>query len=292
MGTDSPAGPARYLDSNLNPIAYPMMAGYWEQIDFNNNMRTTGHIMVRMIVHPGIEPSEVEFEWMTPTLLKMKFRWPDFFRQVTPMLEFCTTQIGNGLTAPTYSREHALTISFGKFVAERMDDNNEVWDEGYLSFDRPMDQDIDRLDISILEATVGHKKFTCLQITANQNHVPDSPKKKKATVTSRSVRTSSSTGKNYDNVRRRDNDSQAGPQNESEANEENVPQKAGSKKSRSLRRNREGFLNRVINNVSNATHSALTLGSGYDDLEMEQRILDDNFVLDASDNMEEDAVSL
>ena len=120
------------------------------------------------------------------------------------MLEFDTVQLSTGAVVPKFGRDHQLTISFGKFVSERMDESNEVWDEGYLSFDRPMDDDVDNLEISVLDAKVGHKNYTCLQIVANEATKEPTPKKKKATITRRAVRTGSSTGKNYQNVRTRE----------------------------------------------------------------------------------------
>ena len=241
LGTNSPGGPARYLDSSFNPIPYPMMAGYWEKIDFNNNMKATGFIMVRMIVHPGVEPNEVECEWQSPTLLKIRFRWPQFFSGVLPMMEFDTTNEA-GVVTPKYGRDHQLTISLGKFVAERMDDNNEVWDEGYLTFDRAMDTDDDKIDVEILKAKHGHKSYTLLQIVAQQAH-DDGPKKSKAKVKSRDVKTGTSAGKNYPNIRTRE-------QEEDNMDERSSDDESDTENKRS--RTIGSVLNQITHNMSTA----------------------------------------
>ena len=142
MGTNSPAGPARFIDGDLNPMPYPMMAGYWEKIDFNNNMKSTGYVMVRMIVHPGINLSMVDAKWMSSTILKIRFCWPEFFKSVLQMLAFDVVTVpGTETTVPKFGRDHQLTGSFGKFVHGRMEDDGQVWDEGFMSFDRAMDMD-------------------------------------------------------------------------------------------------------------------------------------------------------
>ena len=56
----------------------------------------------------------------------------------------------------------------GHVVGNRLDDKNEVWDEGYFTFDREMDQDNDNLLVEVLTAENGGKKVTILQIHANE----------------------------------------------------------------------------------------------------------------------------
>ena len=94
MGTNSPSGPARFVDGDMNPIAYPMMAGYWDKIDFSNQMKNIGYIMVRMIVHPGITPQRVQCKWISSSTLQIRFSWPEFFTSVLQMLEFDTDTNG------------------------------------------------------------------------------------------------------------------------------------------------------------------------------------------------------
>lgn len=64
------------------------MTGYWENIDFNNNMKMTGFVMIRMIVDPEITPAMVDTKRQSPTLLKIRFCWPEFFKSVLQMLAF------------------------------------------------------------------------------------------------------------------------------------------------------------------------------------------------------------
>ena len=201
MGTNSPTGPACLMNGDMNPIPYPMMSGYWEKVDFVT-FEATGNVMIKMVIHNGINNvTDIEAIWQSPTLLKIRLRWPDWFGSVLQMLDFDQTSV-NGNSVPTYGRDHPLTLSLAKGVGARMNEQREVWDEGYLSFERAMDQDNDNLEVEILDVAVGQCKVRLLQIIAQE--AKDVPKKQKAKVKSRSVKTSSSSGKNHPNVRNRE----------------------------------------------------------------------------------------
>ena len=203
MGGNSPGAPT-FSGQDLNPVSFPMMAGFWEDIDFNNNMQKKGQVVIRMIIHNGISNTkDVEAEWKSSTVLKIRLRWPDWFSGVLQMMEFQTQNINGGIV-PVYGRSHPLTLSFGKHVYDRLDENNEVWDEGFFSFDRPMNEDSNILEVEILDVKVGAKEVKLLQITAQEARKADDAKKPKAIVTTRAVKTGSSAGKNYPNVRNRD----------------------------------------------------------------------------------------
>ena len=248
MGTNSPSGPARFVDSTLNPIAYPMMAGYWDKVDFNNGMKSTGVVMIRMIVHPGITPQMVDAKWEDTTLLKIRFCWPEFFTSVLQMLAFDTDDNG----APKFGREHQLTGSFGKFVHERINEDGQVWDEGYLSFDRPMNQDSSKINVEVLDAKVGAKKFTLLQIVAEED-VHEEEKGNKATIGSRSVSTNSNTGKTYPNIRDRDE-----RENEMDEEEETDVVEHSNKRNKSGGGVLNGFTHGISNALTNAFNTAPT----------------------------------
>jgi hypothetical protein len=202
MGTNSPAR-ATFLDGNLNPVTYPMMSGYWDVMDFSN-MEMTGKIMIRMVLHNSITQADIDASWENPTLLKIRFRWPGWFSSVLQMLEF-NTKTENGTSVPAYGRDHQLTISFGKFVHDKMDkETREVWDVGYFSFDREMDTDTTILEVEVLDVTVGMNNNRMLQIIAQQAKEPEEEIAKKVAVGSRNVQTSSNAGKTFQNVRNRE----------------------------------------------------------------------------------------
>ena len=252
MGTNSPSGPARFVDGHLNPIAYPMMAGYWEKIDFNNNMKATGYVMCRMIVHPGITPTMVDAKWQSSTLLKIRFCWPEFFKSVLQMLAFDTVDIGNGQEVPKFGREHQLTGSFGKFVHERIEEDNQVWDEGFLSFDRPMEQDSSYLTVEVLDAKVGEKNYTLLQIVAQEAYPEEAKKEGKATIGARSVQTNSDAGKNYPNVRTRTDEDDNMDERSDDENDEAPNNRQRQKTSTGML---DGFTNKISLALQNVPFS-------------------------------------
>ena len=249
MGTNSPSGPARFVESTLNPIAYPMMAGYWDKVDFSNGMKSTGYIMVRMIVHPGIEPHMVDAKWDGPETLQLRFRWPDFFKSVLQMLDFDVDENNR----PRFSRDHQLTGSFGKFVHERMDDESQVWDTGYLSFDRPMDQDQSNIKVEVLDAKVGQKKYTILQIVAREAVAEANIR---ATIGARSVATNSNAGKDFPNIRNRDAIEDDMDETEEDAFESS-PQKKTDRKGRVAGNAFDGLSNQISAALTDSIHNIM-----------------------------------
>ena len=74
MRINSPAAAAQVSD-RPHPVFHPTQPGFWEQMDFNNNMQSTGCVMIRMIVHNGVlNSSDIEAEWQNSRLLKVRIR--------------------------------------------------------------------------------------------------------------------------------------------------------------------------------------------------------------------------
>lgn len=197
MGGNSPT-----IGYNISrpPVACPVMSGYFEECDFNNNFRTTGYVMIRLGINTCISTNDIEAVWQDACTLKIRTRWPEYFTQVLPMCDFIKDNEGRVV----FDRNHPLTISFGKYVRSRMNEFNEVWDDGFITFDREMDTDLASLNVQVLDCTIGSKKTTLLQITAREAKENTAPKKMKAKVTSRAVKTGSSSGQTYRNTRKAD----------------------------------------------------------------------------------------
>jgi hypothetical protein len=215
----------------MKPVSCPMMIGVWETVDFNNNLATCGMVMVRIVLNNFVAVNDVEGSWVDSRTLKIRTRWPDYFTNVLPMMGFDTNTI-NGNVVPTYGRNHQLTVSFGLYVKSKMDKTNQVWDEGFIAFDREMDLDLNNLEVQVLEVEHGQKKGTILEITAKEASSDDI--EMKAKVTAKTVKTASSTGKTYPNVRNREEqeDEMEEDDDDDETDPSTQPQSKKSKSSR------------------------------------------------------------
>ena len=125
--------------------------------------------------------------------------------QIAQMMEFNTIPKadGSGDPVPVYGLKHELTRSMIKCVIARKDKDNKISDEGYFSFDEPMDTRTSNISIEVLNVKVGSGIIHVLQIVTLVA-VPEEEKPSAFSVTARSTKTSSGSGKTPDNVRRRD----------------------------------------------------------------------------------------
>ena len=197
------SGPVSLVKTAYAAISYPMLSGKWEDMDSNYSFTTK--CMIRMIVHNGIHPQHVQMEWINDRLLKISLLWPDWFMQIAQMMEFNTIPKADGLgdPVPVYGLGHELTRSMIKCVIARKDKDNKISDEGYFSFDEPMDTRNSNISIEVLNVKVGSGIIHVLQIVTLVA-VPEEEKPSAFSVTARSTKTSSGSGKTPENVRRRD----------------------------------------------------------------------------------------
>jgi hypothetical protein len=57
--------------------------------EFNYTSRKTStSVLARLILHNGIEANDIEFEWMTPQVLKICVAWSEWFQCVEQMAAF------------------------------------------------------------------------------------------------------------------------------------------------------------------------------------------------------------
>jgi hypothetical protein len=89
------------------PLSYPTTFGTYKWFNFTSR-REQMRTVIKVLVHNGLKRRDIQFEWITPRILKIQIAWPEWFKFAEQMANFCTDEDGNVLFPP----EHALTVFY------------------------------------------------------------------------------------------------------------------------------------------------------------------------------------
>jgi hypothetical protein len=65
-------------------------------------------MLVRMILHNGVEASDIQFEWISPRKLKLRTAWPEWFQNSEQMAAFTIDDEGNVIFPPEHPHDGYL----------------------------------------------------------------------------------------------------------------------------------------------------------------------------------------
>lgn len=135
-------------DGSYPSLPFPVTYGFYTQFDYTARKKV-GRVLVRILTHSAVELQDIEYEWTTPRLLKLRIAWPEWFQYAEQMALF----VMDGHGAPLYPPEHPVTEDMASNNMLLQDElTKRVWDEGYVKFDRDMKEEnfsIERLNVKI-----------------------------------------------------------------------------------------------------------------------------------------------
>lgn len=124
------------LDAAEQSLPVPTCFGMFPEMDYTTR-KVVHRVLIRQIVHSGVEIADIEFEWLTPRKCLLRLAWPIWFQQAELMSEF--TRADDGTVA--FPPEHVLTMDICSRNELLKDEDGRVWDEGILQFEQDMKED-------------------------------------------------------------------------------------------------------------------------------------------------------
>ena len=94
-------------------------------------------MLIRLILHNGTTLQDVEFEWIAPRKLKLRVAWPEWFQMAEQMAQFTLDEKDEMIFPP----EHPLTMDTSERNQQLVEEDNRIWDDGFLTFDQDMKTD-------------------------------------------------------------------------------------------------------------------------------------------------------
>jgi hypothetical protein len=135
-GTVTQAG-----DVKEHGLSAPTAIGKWKTSNFTNQ-KTVVKVKARALLHSTVEASNVEFEWISPYKLKYRVAWPKWFQYPEQMCKFHVDERGELI----YHEGHSLTIDFAERNASITEEDERIYDTGYLKFNSPMKTALEDLE--------------------------------------------------------------------------------------------------------------------------------------------------
>ena len=139
---------AEESDDDFSGLPAPTSYGMHRQFNYTTRVTST-HVLVRLILHNGVEMQDIDVTWVTPRVLKLRVAWPEWFQMAEQMAEFTIDDSGQMLFPP----EHALTMDTSERNQQLVEEDGRVWDDGHLTFDFDMKVDdapvMELLDVQI-----------------------------------------------------------------------------------------------------------------------------------------------
>lgn len=130
-------------DPELNlGVPAPTCFGGYKQFNYTTRVSVKS-LLVRMILHNGVTENHIQFEWLTPRVLKIRIAWPEWFQFAEQMAEFTLDEQGNMVFPP----EHPLTMDTSERNQDLVEEDGRIWDEGVIKFEEDMKHE----DIPIFE---------------------------------------------------------------------------------------------------------------------------------------------
>ena len=138
-----PAPAVSVLEDEMAGLSVPTSFGMFKQFNYTTR-KTTTSMLVRLILHNGIAQEDVEFEWLTPCVLKLRVARPEWFQNTEQMAEFTTDDQDNIVFPP----EHPLTMDTSERNQQLVEEDGKIWDNGVMTFDQ--DMKIDDVPVFVL----------------------------------------------------------------------------------------------------------------------------------------------
>jgi hypothetical protein len=115
-------------------------------------------MLVRMVLHNGVEPQDIQFEWINPRRLQLRTAWPEWFQNAEQMAGFTLGDDGKPIFPPT----HALTMDTCARNQLLVEEDGRIWDYGILNFDQDMKTDIP--DFELLSVELPNRARTSVNV--------------------------------------------------------------------------------------------------------------------------------
>ena len=134
-------------------LAYSHISGRWMDFDFNTEDKE-GFVLLRLLLHNGIQEEDFEFEWMDNHTFMVKLKWPTFMKKVLMMTSLDMIQVGtdaegNPIVTERFPKTHKVTGSMGENAAGLKDENGDIWNVGNFSFKKPMMTGDDNYEVKV-----------------------------------------------------------------------------------------------------------------------------------------------
>ena len=114
-------------------LVVPTSLGMYKKFNYTTRKMAT-YMLARMIIHSGVTHQDIEFEWITPRVLKVRIAWPEWFQNAEQMAMFCLNENGEMIYPP----DHPLTMDTSARNQDLVEEDGRVWDDGVLCFDQDM----------------------------------------------------------------------------------------------------------------------------------------------------------
>jgi hypothetical protein len=128
---DNPPPPA-----TQQGMTVPTSFGLYPKFDYTRRVMEPT-MLVRMILHNGVEPQDIQFEWINARRLQLRTAWPEWFQNAEQMAAFTLDDEGEPLFPP----HHALTMDTSARNQLLVEEDNRIWDTGFLDFEQDMKTD-------------------------------------------------------------------------------------------------------------------------------------------------------
>lgn len=151
--------PASMSNDDYAGLAAPTSFGMYKQFNYTTR-KTSINMLVRTILHNGVSDKDIEFQWITPRVLKLRVAWPDWFQMAEQMAQFTVDDDGIMIFPP----EHPLTMDTSERNQALVQEDGRIWDEGFLSFEQDMEEDIPVFELLKVEIPSKATVVTVLQI--------------------------------------------------------------------------------------------------------------------------------
>lgn len=133
--------------SDYPPLPLPMTFGSYKKFNYTSRKKVE-RVCVRILCHSAVELQDIEYTWVTPSILKLTIYWPEWFTFAEQMAMFVVRDDGE----PEYPPDHPLTESFAENNAKICGEDKRIKDEGYILFEKDMKEDsfqIERVTVAI-----------------------------------------------------------------------------------------------------------------------------------------------
>ena len=152
--TPAPAASAAATEEDLlSGLVVPTSFGMYKKFNYTTR-KTTTEMQCRLIVHNGVTVQDIEFEWVTPRILKIGLAWPDWFQNAEQMAQFTLDEDGTMLFPP----EHPLTMDTSERNQALVEEDGRIWDHGVLVYEVDMKMDDPKYELLEVEVPGGSVK--------------------------------------------------------------------------------------------------------------------------------------
>jgi len=154
-------------DEFASGLSAPASFGMFKKFNCTTRVSNT-FMLVRMIVHNGVNVQDIEFAWISPRVLKLRLAWPEWFQNAEQMAEFMHRDDGQPLFPP----DHPLAVDTPERNQALVEEDGRIWDDGFLTFDQDMSQEeASKFELLTVDISSQGKHVQVLQFCISQVHV-------------------------------------------------------------------------------------------------------------------------